>query len=438
MKKFYPRSLFGRTAVLIALLLLCAHIGITELFRTYAVQPHAQHVTRLIVGEINLATAALETMPDRPGQDAFIDRLARNQGIQVVRANGSTPGVHPKSRFLNELAVNLQKTLQQPTPIRVSGAPRPTIWIQFVTQGQTYWLVLPRERVETPSSFFKWTGGISLVSLLSLLGALFVVWHINRPLQQLSAEADVIGRGDNDHQLRESGPTEIRTLIQSFNRMIQNLKRFDAERTLLLAGVSHDLRTPLARMRLSVEMMDDEKDLALKTGMVQDIEEMNGIIDQFLDFVRGEKGEQFQPGDLNALVREVAALFNRAGNTVVTETASLPVYAIKPTAMHRLVTNLVDNALKHGSADVAIHTGVDAGKIFISVMDHGPGIDPVAVERLLNPFTRLSEARTGKAGAGLGLAIADRIAQMHGGRLKLLNRAGGGLEARVELPVKPA
>jgi two-component system osmolarity sensor histidine kinase EnvZ len=214
-----------------------------------------------------------------------------------------------------------------------------------------------------------------------------------------------------------------------------DLKRLDEERALLLAGVSHDLRTPLSRIRLGVEMMDDKGDDALRTGMIQDIADIDAAINQFLDFARITEGEAAMPdGDLNAIVREVCERYVRSGKDVTTQYETLPPLKLRPLAAHRLIANLVDNGLRHGNSHVEVSTAKQGGAAVLEVLDRGPGIPPDQAERMLQPFTRMNSARS-DAGTGLGLAIVDRIARLHGGRVQLLPRDGGGLRVRVELPL---
>jgi two-component system osmolarity sensor histidine kinase EnvZ len=204
----------------------------------------------------------------------------------------------------------------------------------------------------------------------------------------------------------------------------------------LLAGVSHDLRTPLARLRLGVEM--GAQDASTRAGMVADIEEMDRVIGQFLDFARSEAAIVLESADLNAIVAASVDRYARAGHRVNFAAGALPRLQLKPTAISRLVANLLDNALAYGAAPVEVTTTVVGSQVHLDVTDRGPGIDPSDVERLKQPFTRASEARAradGAAGAGLGLAIVERIARIHGGQFDLLPRDGGGTLARVTLPL---
>jgi two-component system osmolarity sensor histidine kinase EnvZ len=235
----------------------------------------------------------------------------------------------------------------------------------------------------------------------------------------------------------ESGPSEIAALARSFNQMADDLKRLDDERALLLAGVSHDLRTPLSRIRLGIEMMDDKGDTELRAGLVQDIEEIDGAVGQFLDFARLRDAETAVPNtELNALAENVVARYVRTDRPVHFRPGQVPPLVLRPLATQRLLANLIDNALRYGEGRVEVVTSVEDDNAVIEVLDRGPGIPPEAAEHMLRPFTRLDAARAG-SGTGLGLAIVDRIARMQGGTVKLLQRDGGGLRARVELAMQP-
>jgi two-component system osmolarity sensor histidine kinase EnvZ len=216
--------------------------------------------------------------------------------------------------------------------------------------------------------------------------------------------------------------------------MAHDLKRLDDERALLLAGVSHDLRTPLSRIRLATEMMDDKGDTGLRDGLEKDIEEIDTAIGQFLDFARLRDAEAAVPDtDLNALAKNVVARYARASRPVRFEPGAVQPLALRPLAVQRLLANLIDNALRHGGGEVEVVTFEEGAYAVAEVLDRGPGIPANAAEHMLQPFTRLDAARSG-SGTGLGLAIVDRVAGMHGGSVKLLPREGGGLRARVELP----
>jgi len=198
------------------------------------------------------------------------------------------------------------------------------------------------------------------------------------------------------------------------------------------------LRTPLSRLRLGLELLDNA-DRSITEGMVQDIEDMDAIIEQFLDFARDESGEALDPAaDLNAIVRAVVERYARRRRPVSARAGHVPAQPLRPLAIQRALVNLVDNALRHSGTPVEIETRIQGNEIVVAVLDRGPGIPEGQAQRMLQPFTRLESSRSGASGAGLGLAIVQRIAAVHSGRVELLPRSGGGLEARITLPIAPA
>ncbi len=304
--------------------------------------------------------------------------------------------------------------------------------MSFRIDGDEYWVMLPRERIERQAAL-RWLGWGAFVLVAALAGAWLIVFRLRRPLRALVGAAADVGRGRVPAPLEESGPQEIQTVSRAFNQMTRDLARLEDDRALILAGVSHDLRTPLARLRLGLEMAD--ADAQLKGGMAADIDEMDRIIGQFLDFARAAGGESAAPTDLAALAREVAAHYRGTGHALADEIADVPPVAVRRLAVRRLMTNLVDNAFRYGEKDVLLRVARAGRAVAVEVLDRGPGIPADEVERLKQPFTRLETARSGKGGSGLGLAIVERIARMHGGALDLLPREGGGLVARVTFPV---
>jgi two-component system osmolarity sensor histidine kinase EnvZ len=195
---------------------------------------------------------------------------------------------------------------------------------------------------------------------------------------------------------------------------------------MVLAGISHDVRTPLSRLRLGLEMSGAEH--GASEAMTADIGEIDGIIGQFLDFARGENEDKAEH-DLDALAAELGEHYARIQKRVVVKAGTTPPFRFARMAVRRAIANLVDNALRYAGEPVEIETG----KFFVEVRDRGPGIPAAEVDRVKRPFTRLDDARGGPAGAGLGLAIVERVARAHGGSLELLPRPGGGLVARLTL-----
>ena len=431
----FPRTLLWRSVLLIALLLAVAHLAWLEIFRASELEPRARQVAQQIASVVNLTRASLITV-DPAKRLALLQDLSREEGIEVHLGHpGERVAPLGDRQFLRLVEQNIRRQLGPDTQLATSRDGVRGAWVSFRIDEDEYWIFLPRSRLERTDPL-RWIGWGALVLALALLGAYLIVSRINRPLRELTRSAEEIGRGKTPPPVSETGPSEIHTLASAFNRMAADLKRLDEERALLLAGVSHDLRTPLSRIRLGLELMDDKGDAALKAGMVQDIGDIDGAINQFLDFARVSDGEvAVADGDLNAIVREACERYARSGKAVTTQLETLPPLRLRPLAAQRLIANLVENALRHGNGQVEVTTAVLYGTAVLEVLDRGSGIPPGVAERMLQPFTRLDTARSG-SGTGLGLAIVDRIARLHGGSVQLLPRDGGGLRVRVELPLK--
>lgn len=440
--RLWPRSLLWRTVVLLAVLLLVSQLAAVAVLQLSLAQPRLERVVEQVASLVNVTRAALDSA-DPARRRALLAELSAREGIGIRPDRGrEPPQVRRRRPAVERLEQALRRRADPATRVVVDPRDGGSIRVRFDAGGQRYWLVLPRARLEPQRFSWRWLGWIAAVLAVAVAGAWLIVHRIGRPLERLAAAAAAIGRGEAPEPVPETGPQELRTLARSFNRMRDDLERLEADRRLLLAGVSHDLRTPLARLRLQAEMLHGEGTAAARDGIIEDVDEMDALIGQFLDFVREGTAEAPEPVDLDALAAETAERYARLGHPVKARAGGLSPVRLRPTAMRRLLANLVDNALAHGRAPgervvdragepVEIRTWAQGGHTCISVLDRGPGIDPGDVERLKQPFTRRDRDRAGAGGAGLGLAIADRIARAHGGRLELLMRAGGGLEARV-------
>jgi two-component system osmolarity sensor histidine kinase EnvZ len=428
-----PRTLLWRTFLLISLLMTISVAAWFQILRSYDREPRARQLAQMVVSVVNLTRAALVTADAEKRRELLLD-LSELEGIRVYPAEPGDRLVAPRDvAFTQMLHAEIRRQLGEDTRFAAQIGDQHGFFTSFHIDEDEYWVMLPRERVERQFPW-EWLGWTAVALLLSLAGAWLIVSRINQPLKALAAAAADIGKGKTPVPLPESGPVEIETLAHSFNQMSQDLARLNADRALILAGVSHDLRTPLARLRLSTEM--GESDEMLKQGMIADIGEMDSIIGQFLDFARTQSEEPLEPTDVAALAREVVEHQSRLGHTVQSNIEAVPVRLLRRMGIKRLIANLVDNALAYGEKDVCVATRSEGDKLILEVLDRGPGIPAGEAERLKQPFTRLERARSGKGGSGLGLAIVDRIARHHGGSFDLLPREGGGLVARVSLPLQ--
>jgi len=323
--------------------------------------------------------------------------------------------------------------LGQQTEVRIELSDRVYVWVNEPTHPQ-YWIRMPIGEYDgsAPLSLLIFS---TVILFLSLIGAWLLVKQLHRPLKRLAFAAREIGRGDYPGKLKETGPQELVDVTSTFNQMAADVHQLEEDRTLLLAGISHDLRTPITRIRLSCEFLssDDEE---LKQGLIADTQDMEDIIDQFIGYVRYGSEEAKELGDINQLLEQVVATATKQHDGIETHFTSLPKINFKPLAMKRLFSNLLENAFRYGKAPVIVSTKYDSEMIQIIVRDHGKGILDLDRERLFQPFARGDKARGGK-GSGLGLAIVQRIAEMHGGDIELLNHPKGGLEAIFSLPLNP-
>ena len=368
---------------------------------------------------------------------ALLSELSGREGVRVYAADFLEDiEPLPNDPFINLIAKKIRERLGEETIITINHYGIPGLWISFNVEQDDFWVVIPKIQVDRPFPWhWLWWG--ALVGLLSLLGAYLIASRINRPLNLLVYAADRLRNGEPAPRLPEDSMDELQEVSKTFNEMAESLMRLDSERTLLLAGVSHDIRTPLARLRIAVELLPDESCESLKTGMIEDIADMDNIIHQFLDFVRGIEGEPTKMTDINMLLKSLAERQVRAGRDLKLKLCSTYFIPLRPLAMQRLLDNLVGNAYAYSKGNVEVEAKITAENIVISVLDNGPGIPEEHAERLLRPFERMDGARNkNEGGSGLGLAICNRIAKLHGGSLELINRSEGGLEARLKLPIE--
>lgn len=433
--RILPKTLLARGMLLVAVLLAVGQFASLQIFEYFEREPRAEATALQAVTVVNYTRASLIASQDNL-RLALLSEITGKEGVRIYYADFMEEiEPLPADPFIRMVAEKIRQRLGVETIITVNHYGVQGLWVSFNIGQDDFWVVIPRMHVERPFPW-QWLGWGALVFLLSLAGGYVIAARINRPLRLLMNAANRLRKGEQPEKLPEGSFAELREVNNTFNKMADSLAELDAERTLILAGVSHDIRTPLARLRLAVEMLPDDGGASLKNGMIEDIGDMNNIINQFLDFVRGVEGEPTQMIDINTLLQAIHDRQTRAGRDLVVQLAPTYFISIRPLAMQRLLDNLVGNAYAYGRGDVRVASKIMADHIVISVFDNGPGIPETHVEKLLRPFERLDTARSNAGGSGLGLAIAERIAKLHGGKLELINRPEGGLEARLSLPIK--
>lgn len=432
-----PRTLLWQTFLLIALLLILALGAWSQIFSWFQEPARARDVAQMVVSVVNLTRTSLINADAGHRTDLLIE-LAALEGIRIYPAEPSDE-LEPvaDTRALRLLTSDVRHQLGEHTRFASRWKTLDGFWVSFRLDADDseheYWVMLPPERIHSTNrlDWLVWGGGALMAALL---GAFLIVSRTSRPLRQLASAARMVGSGHTPPRLAEQGPQEIALVAHAFNQMAGDLARTEADRALILAGVSHDLRTPLARLRLGVEMSGaPDTDVS---AMVSDIEEMDRIISQFLEFGRGVPQEPAQATDLAELVRELAEPYRLRGIDIELDAPDCLVASVRALSLRRAIANLIDNALRYAgeSLPLTLSVSVHGSDICIEVADRGPGIPESEVERMRQPFTRLEKARSNTKGAGLGLAIVERVMRSHDGRLELLPREGGGLRAILCVP----
>ena len=440
----WPRSLLGRNLLLMAALIVLGQLVAAVLVRQMIFKPRVAQVADGVARNVTALRAGLQALP--PAQRvAFVEAFNRQAVL-------SAPPAAPESAARRALLSPMERQFVQAVSRRLGAddaatqTPQP-LWrrdstgvlsLRVVHEGaegaESYWLNLPSV-FPTREFTGAWLVATLASMLLALLGAWWLQRHINRPLVQVVGAAQQLAQGQSPATLPDDGPEEIATVARSFNQMAQSLATADHERALMLAGVSHDLRTPLTKLRLGVEIAGPQVDAPLAASMARSIDEMDGIVGQFLQFARSGDAEAPTTASLNDLAQAVAEAQADHGRALVLELGALPHVPVRPQALRRALDNLVENAWRHGAPPVVLRTGADATQVWLEVQDQGPGITAEEIHRMRQPFARGGgTARAGAPGAGLGLAIAERVARAQGGALELHSAPGQGLRARLVLP----
>ncbi len=430
-------GLFWRTFFLLAFLIAASMAAWIASYRAVEETPRANQIAAQVISVVTITRAALTHSKSDLRRELLFD-LSSNEGIRVYPLEDSDRVEPPiENSVVRSIQETVRAALGKGTRFARTVNDVAGFWVSFTISDDEYWLMLDRSRVEA-SFGVQWIGWGAATLLLSLLGALMISGLINQPLARLTAATRAIANGQHPAPLPESGPTEIREANHSFNQMVDDLNRVESDRALVLAGISHDLRTPLARMQLEVEMAGLPNDA--RKGMQSDLGQMDAIIGQFLDYAKPVDSSHFKSIDLTALLSEAAHEAARLPDVQVSRSIEDKVVVLgNAIDIKRIVNNLIENARRYGKAsdasyvDIDICARIEGDKVILEIADHGVGVPEEDIARLLRPFTRMDSARGQANGAGLGLAIVDRIVKRHGGKLHLFNRDGGGLTVQITL-----
>ncbi|WP_241292788.1 ATP-binding protein [Burkholderia stabilis] len=431
-----PRSLLARNiALLVALVALSLACSLAVLLH-YVQRPRIERASIIFSDYVQLLDRTLDAVPPDAGR-----AMAAQLGGQTSPPPAAPPGAPNLSAFFRTWQRDvfmqaLERHLPPGLPARWQSGDDERLWIRLHAAGSLVWVPLPMAADAQASGI---TTALALSVGLALLAALtgyLIQLHLNRPLDALARAAQRVSAGERPPPLPTDGPTEIADVSRAFNQMADALQQAEATRSLMLAGVSHDIRTPLTKLRLAIAMaLPRGTHDALTASAEHYLDQIDTILQQFMDYAGSGERETPQPGDLNALIGQLVADFAGLGHEFEFDEGDVPVFAFRPISLMRLLMNLMQNAVVYGRTGLGVRTWTERGIAYAVVGDRGNGIGAAELERLKAPFSRGANARNHAGGTGLGLAIVERIARLHGGSLTFRDRDGGGLEAVVALPL---
>lgn len=431
-------SLFWRTFFMLSLLLVGCIIAWLQTFRALEFEPRALQSAQQLASLVNLTRAAL-VHSDSIARVSLVKTLADEEGVRIApREPSDLYRPYDTDALSRSVGERLRTRLGADTVVAREVNGTQGLWIGFTIDGDPYWLLTDPARIGLVAGT-TWLIWLATAAVLSLAGAALIARLINRPLKNLSFAASRLREGDfNASQLSEAVATsEIREVNIGFNRMAQRLSKIEQDRALMLAGISHDLRTPLARLRLETEM--SVQDAEAREHMAADIDQVNAIIDKFLDYARPDHLKP-EPVNLNQVVEAAAFAQSKEPGTHININIPPDTMVMGDAVeLQRVFANLMENAQRYGQSpqtgDVRIDVAAKAkdGHVLIKLRDHGSGVDPEMLAQLTQPFFRGDASRSAATGTGLGLAIVERAITRMGGRFALANSSTGGLAAHMKL-----
>lgn len=427
--RIWPRTLLGRNIVLLIGLVLASQVCALAIFMIFIQRPRIDDAASLVASEIKLVNRLLAKLPpaERQKELAEMNGLP-DAAVPLSQVPATFPNIYLLRRFFRRLARDLPPGVE----LRWEGQHAHRVWVQLNVDSKDYWINLPVS--PAIEHFVPWSMVYLLFSVTAfpIFGAYLIHRRTEGPLRRLARAAARIEKGDWPDAVPVEGPLELATVAEAFNRMMAALVEMETTRAEMLAGISHDIRTPLTKLRMAIsapEAFDAPTESAERF-----VGEIDVIVQQFIDFARGSGSEAPVLGDLNGLVEQLAGDYAGLGHPFELVLEPLPLIAYRPIGIQRVVMNLMQNAVAYGRVGLAVRTRAEAGFAVLSVEDRGPGVAEAVLSQMKQPFRRGSNSDQ-KAGTGLGLAIADRIARQHGGSLELSLGEGGGLVCTLHLPL---
>ncbi|WKE65894.1 two-component system sensor histidine kinase EnvZ [Gallaecimonas kandeliae] len=434
--KLLPRSAFGQTVMLLASLLLINQLVSYLMVTLYVLKPSYDQINDLLAKQVKVVFID-EPLGGRKRlelPDEMRKRFFEATGIEIYTEKAAMKAGLGDAIYYNYFSEELGKELGGPTEVRINEGKDFDIWIKPPMAPQ-YWLKVPLTGFEG-ARFSPLPIYLAVIGILSVLGGWLFARRLNRPLKGLQLAARKVGLGEHPERLPEDvGSSEVQAVTSAFNQMAKGVAQLEEDRALLMAGISHDLRTPLTRIRLATEMMKSDENY-LKEGIVDDIEDMNAIIDQFIAYVRQDREDQAEATDVSALLEDAVSAFADRPLKTSLLYDNIPELWLRPLSIKRLIYNLLENAERYGRGEARVEgrMSADGQYLVLRVGDNGPGIPEAERVRLFQPFERGERARSTQ-GSGLGLAIIKKIVDSYHGQVLLGDSTLGGLQVEMRLPL---
>ncbi len=432
--KMWPRSFFGHTAITIALTLLLFTVISMSAVAYFIMIPITQRYADDFAAVVVSAAHSLQSLPE--DMHAELQRqLLQDHGLIVSQQTANLSESSFANSYYPFFGESLARRAGESLPIFESET-GPLVWVDVPAHGKIFRLGFDKKRLGTNPPIVLILA-VAVGAVLTFLASLFQVHRVVGPLKRLSLAAQQLGRGRNPPSLAEDGPEEIAALARTFNQMSSDLREMSENRTVMIAGISHDLRTPLTRLGIVAEMLEEDPNPELVSRLRRNLDAMNKLIGQFLQFSQGIEDQCPVQVDLWQVIESLAMDLQRDGTELRLHRNNPPcVYFADPAALERVLANLLKNAVLYGAREpIDVNLNCSAREVSIEIADRGPGIPPDQVQAVFRPFHRLDEGRSKRTGgSGLGLAIVRQLAVKHGWMIELLPREGGGTVAKLYLP----
>jgi two-component system osmolarity sensor histidine kinase EnvZ len=428
-----PSQLTLRLTLLLCTLLGANTVGFVELYRYHLRYQLAPSMGNAIAEWIQVVRACDQSLTDE-GRRQWLARANQDHSHRIEEVPAGTETVQIPSALFVRLLASATRSLAGDDVVLLVDIPNNQLETYFNSGERRYRLTMAGAALRANDIWpFTWLIAVNFLIVWSCV--LFAVWQINKPLQRSAAALASSADKLEEITLPSSAPKEFHLFAQRFNDLARRLAEQERERALLLAGVSHDLRAPLTRIQLRAEFMEDAND-ASAGGLAVDAQSMRRIIDQFLAYQRGSVEADAALIDLRMAIRDIVQRYRETGHEVRYSGDDSGLVHADPSAIERILSNLIDNALDYGKAPVEVSLAIDAGTARLEVRDHGPGIKAQEIGRLLQPFERLDDSRSLHGHCGLGLSIVSRLVKDLRGMLQIDNHPEGGLRVTVTLPTR--